>query len=118
MTTQDHRTDTDEIDLTDRAAGTEQTDEDTSTDLFDDEDATLFRERWQLVQTRFVDDPRGAVRDADALVSEVTQSLTSHFAEQRTSLESQWSSGDDVDTEALRVAIRRYRSLFERLLSA
>jgi len=89
-----------------------------SDDLFGGEDAALFRERWQKVQARFVDDPQGAVQDADSLVSDVTQSLTSHFAEQKTTLEQQWSSGDGVDTENLRMTLQRYRTLFERLLAA
>lgn len=86
--------------------------------LFSGDDAQSFRERWEQVQSRFVDDPRGAVQDADALVADVTESLTSSFAEQKTSLEQQWSAGDDVETEDLRLTLRRYRELFERLLAA
>ena len=33
-------------------------------------------------------------------------------------LESQWSRGDDVSTEDLRVSLQRYHSFFERLLAA
>jgi hypothetical protein len=40
------------------------------------------------------------------------------FSEERTRLESQWERGDDVSTEDLRIALQRYRSFFERLLSA
>ncbi len=32
-------------------------------------------------------------------------------------LEQQWSRGDDVSTEDLRIALKRYRSFFDRLLS-
>ena len=46
------------------------------------------------------------------------QRLASSFSEERKHLESQWDSGDDVSTEDLRVALTRYRSFFERLLSA
>jgi hypothetical protein len=31
-------------------------------------------------------------------------------------LEKQWDQGDTVSTEALRVALQRYRSFFDRLL--
>jgi hypothetical protein len=86
--------------------------------LFDADDAQSFRQRWEKVQSRFVDDPRAAVQDADALVSDVTQSLTSRFAEQKSSLEQRWTQGDDVQTEDLRVTLQRYRALFERLLAA
>jgi hypothetical protein len=39
------------------------------------------------------------------------------FAEERARLERQWDRGDNVSTEDLRVAMRRYRSFFRRLLS-
>jgi hypothetical protein len=32
-------------------------------------------------------------------------------------LEQQWDRGDDVSTEDLRIALQRYRSFFQRLLS-
>jgi len=86
--------------------------------LFDQQDAMSFRQRWEQVQSRFVDDPRAAVADADALVSDVTQSLTNRFADQRSGLEQQWSQGEDVQTEDLRQTMQRYRTLFERLLAA
>lgn len=86
--------------------------------LFTSDNASLFRDRWRDVQGRFVDDPRGAVQAADALVTEVTQSLVKNFAQQKEELESQWSGGGDAETEDLRLALRRYRALFERLLAA
>jgi hypothetical protein len=46
------------------------------------------------------------------------QRLAAGFAGERERLESQWESGDDVSTEDLRVALTRYRSFFDRLLSA
>jgi len=39
------------------------------------------------------------------------------FTNERTSLERQWGEGDEISTEDLRVALRRYRSFFERLLT-
>ncbi len=45
------------------------------------------------------------------------QRLAAIFSEEREQLESQWDSGDDVSTEDLRVALTRYRSFFDRLLS-
>jgi hypothetical protein len=76
-----------------------------------------FRERWQSIQVRFVDEPRQAVEDADSLVAELMQRLAQTFHEERENLESQWSRGDDVSTEDLRVGLKRYRSFFERLLA-
>ena len=81
-------------------------------------DETDLRARWEEIQTRFVDDPRRAVEDADALVAGVMKSLAEGFAQAREQLEGQWSRGEDVGTEDLRVALQRYRSFFQRLLSA
>jgi hypothetical protein len=86
--------------------------------LLADEDAGGFRSRWNEIQVRFVDEPRGSVQKADGLVAEMTGRLTQMFSEERTRLENQWERGDDVSTEDLRIALQRYRSFFERLLSA
>jgi hypothetical protein len=86
--------------------------------LFAGEDADRFRSRWQEVQAGFVDEPRQAVQDADGLVADLMQRLAATFSDERASLESQWDSGEDASTEDLRVALQRYRSFFDRLLSA
>jgi hypothetical protein len=86
--------------------------------LFDDADSARFRERWMELQTAFVDEPREAVSKADELVAELMQQLAKRFNQERASLEGQWSRGEDVSTEDLRVNLQRYRSFFERLLSA
>jgi hypothetical protein len=43
--------------------------------------------------------------------------LAEVFAEERSKLEQQWVRGEDVSTEDLRIALQRYRSFFQRLLS-
>jgi hypothetical protein len=88
------------------------------TPLFREDERSDLQRRWQTLQTRFVDDPRTTVEEADGLVADLMQRLAETFAEERRALESQWSSGDDVSTEDLRVSLQRYRSFFERLLSA
>ena len=85
--------------------------------LFDDNVDHEFRSRWREIQTGFVDEPRNAVEQADELVAELMQRLAQSFSEQRNSLEHQWDASDEVSTEELRVALTRYRSFFERLLS-
>ncbi len=85
--------------------------------LFPAGEATSFRARWSEAQTSFVDEPRHAVEQADGLVAEMMQRLAQVFADERSKLEVQWSRGDDISTEDLRVALRRYRSFFDRLLS-
>jgi hypothetical protein len=77
-----------------------------------------YRGRWDDIQSRFVDDPRSSVEQADTLVLEVVQELQTTFGSERSSLEAQWQSSEDVQTEDLRLALRRYRSFFDRLLSA
>jgi hypothetical protein len=86
-------------------------------DLFADEELVGDRTRWEAIQTGFVDQPRAAVDQADALVSQVVTRLTEEFTRERSTLEGQWTKGDDVSTEDLRVALTRYRSFFHRLLS-
>jgi hypothetical protein len=81
------------------------------------DDGGSLGERWQEIQARFVDDPREAVHDADALVQDVLHRVTRGFAEERRRLEEHWDGGDDVSTEDLRVALQRYRAFFGRLLS-
>jgi hypothetical protein len=85
--------------------------------LFPTTDAETFRSRWTEVQTGFVDEPRHAVEQADGLVAEMMKQLAEVFADERSKLEEQWSRGDDISTEDLRQALRRYRSFFDRLLS-
>ena len=85
--------------------------------MFAGAEAAGYRTQWDAIQTGFVDEPRKAVQEADALVSLVMNRLSEVFGEERSSLERQWGKGDQVSTEDLRVALRRYRSFFERLLS-
>jgi len=85
--------------------------------LFSEDAATQLRDRWTDVQAGFVDEPRDAVEQADALVAEVMKRLADSFATERQALERQWSNGEQASTEDLRIALRRYRSFFDRLLS-
>ena len=85
--------------------------------LFATDQSERFTSRWQEVQTSFVDQPREAVAEADALVADLMQRLAASFSQERERLEAQWDRGDDVSTEDLRVALTRYRSFFDRLLS-
>lgn len=97
-----------------RSTGSESGD---SEPLLTVELSATFQRRWEQVQTRFVDEPRGAVEDADGLVANVMQQLAEGFAQERERLEAQWGRGEDISTEDLRVALQRYRSFFHRLLS-
>jgi hypothetical protein len=91
--------------------------EEASAPLFEQSALHDFRSRWESIQTGFVDNPGGAVKQADELVAAVMKRLAEGFADERANLEQEWAKRNDVSTEDLRVAIRRYRSFFERLLS-
>jgi len=98
-------------------------------------DRSSFATRWNEVQARFVDDPRGAVTVADSLVTEVMQSRGYPIGEfeQRAAdlsvdypvivanyraahdIASRHSTGK-ASTEDLRQAMVHYRALFQELL--
>lgn len=85
--------------------------------MFPGEEAAGYRTRWDAIQTGFVDEPRKAVEEADSLVAQVIKRLSEVFANERSTLEGQWDRGEQISTEDLRLALRKYRSFFERLLS-
>jgi hypothetical protein len=85
--------------------------------LFPDDELHNFRAQWDQAQTSFVDEPRKAVEQADSLVANVVKRIAEQFANERAQLEKQWDSGDNVSTEDLRQALKRYRSFFDRLLT-
>lgn len=85
--------------------------------LFASSEAGDLRARWDGVQVSFVDEPRKAVEEADALVFSTMKRLAEIFANERQKLEQQWDRGSDVSTEDFRLALRRYRSFFSRLLA-
>lgn len=115
---------TDRVDQRDRATGqpasthSRQANEgDERIALFSPEEANSLRGKWDSVQVGFVDEPRQAVERADELVAGAMKRLAEIFAAERSRLEGQWDRGDSVSTEDLRVALRRYRAFFGRLLS-
>jgi hypothetical protein len=85
--------------------------------IFPGEEAGGFRSRWEAIQTGFVDEPRAAVEQADALVAQVVTRLAEVFSEERAQLEQQWDRGDNISTEDLRITLKRYRAFFDRLLA-
>jgi len=80
-------------------------------------DVQDLRGKWDRIQTGFVDDPRTAVKEADELVSFAIKRLEESFAGACQTLQRQWDRGDNVNTEDLRVALRKYRTFFDRLLA-
>ncbi|GAA0375732.1 hypothetical protein [Micromonospora gifhornensis] len=83
--------------------------------LFDDTTAQGFRDRWRDVQLRFVDDPRAAAGEAQTLVDEAMQALSTALTQHKEKLGS-WQEAGATDTEQLRVAVREYRDFLDRVL--
>lgn len=92
-------------------------DSSTAEALFAEGDLADMRSRWSEVQAGFVDDPRDCVQKADGLVSDVVEQLSASFSQARARLEEQWARGEDASTEDLRLALKRYREFFDRLLA-
>ena len=90
----------------------------TRASLLEDGELQSITMRWKDIQAEFVDEPRTAVQEADALVAELMQRLAAMFASERAGLEERWAGGHQISTEDLRQGLRRYRSFFERLLAA
>jgi len=84
--------------------------------LLNHEESEHLRTLWNEIQGKFVDEPRSAVQQADALVADVINKITRMFANEHSSLEEQWKEGKDVSTEDLRKALQHYRSFFNRLV--
>lgn len=101
-----------------RAEGRQAPDDAQPIPLLSADVAGAFLARWDALQATFVDEPRRVVEQADSLVAEVMRQLAETFAQERASLERQWARGGNVSTEDLRIALQRYRSFFQRLLSA
>ena len=88
-----------------------------TTPLFETGEAESFRSRWMDIQTQFVDEPQRSVEQADELVATTMKRLAEVFANERETLEKNWDRGGDISTEDLRLALQKYRSFFDRLLS-
>ncbi len=98
-------------------------------------DAAWFSDEWRLVQARFVDNPEVAVNDADRLVSELMrrrgypvtdfENRAADLSVHHPTVVANYRAAHEIalrnergamNTEDLRQAIVRYRSLFDELL--
>jgi hypothetical protein len=78
--------------------------------------AQKYSSRWDALKGDFVDEPQRAVVQADQLVGELLDEIQKVFTDQRRELDKGFDH-DKASTEDLRLALRRYRSFFDRLLS-
>jgi hypothetical protein len=79
--------------------------------------AAGYRARWEDIQAAFVDEPRGAVEDADQLVVEVIDEITAELTRRRDEVRDRWHDDPAVATEDLRLTLQRYRTVLDQLLS-
>jgi hypothetical protein len=70
---------------------------------------------WRRIQASFVDDPRGAVTSAGALVDELMERRIADLRADRAALDRYAGSGSEFSTEELRMRLQRFRGIFERL---
>ena len=74
------------------------------------------RSKWTPIQAQFVDQPRAAVEQAEALVAEAVERITQMLTSQQTSLSEQLCNHEDASTEDLRITLQNYRSFLNNLL--
>jgi hypothetical protein len=90
--------------------------------LLPPEECDEFGARLRDAVTGFVDGPRDAVEEADRAVEELAGRFTEALTRRRRTLRSAWQDGEAgkaaavADTERLRLALRDYRELADRLI--
>ncbi|MFI8216633.1 hypothetical protein [Streptomyces sp. NPDC085932] len=93
--------------------------------LFPHDDSDKLGARLQHAVAGFVDGPRASVEEADHVLEEIAARFTEAVAERRRTLRHSWQSVEgggegrsvsSADTEQLRLALKDYRELAERLL--
>src|SRR5690606_15975693 len=84
--------------------------------LWTDEVVERLRENWRELQVRFIDDPQAAVDGAKELVTEAVRHLADTLLAAQAEL-APYRDGERVDTETMRVAMRRYREFLDRVLA-
>ncbi|MFJ6552923.1 hypothetical protein ACIQNT_11795 [Streptomyces luteogriseus] len=92
--------------------------------LLDHDDSDKFGSQLQHAVAGFVDGPRAAVEEADHVLEEIAARFTEAVTQRRRTLRHSWQSVEggegrsvsSADTEQLRLALKDYRELAERLL--
>lgn len=91
-------------------------DAETVVEVDHDEAVAWYQNRWRDIQIGFVDAPQDSVAQADQLVADVIEQLTTALNQERDKLAAQWRD-DGTSTEDLRVAFQGYRAFFQRLVA-
>jgi hypothetical protein len=78
--------------------------------------AEELRVGWQRIKAGFVDNPRGSVAEAAAVVEEAAEMLAARLRARQQRIRESWeANGSGRDTEALRIALLHYQSLFDKM---
>ncbi|MEW2555832.1 hypothetical protein AB0957_29410 [Streptomyces zhihengii] len=93
------------------------------TTLLADGERDRLDERLHHALAHFVDEPRGSVEEADAVLDEAGKQLVASLEERRRTLRAGWQRDPEAadradDTEELRQTLRHYREVTQRLLGA
>lgn len=88
-----------------------------ATRLWNDGTIHGYQDRWGKVQLQFIDDPQNAAVAAEALITDVVESLAATISAQKSTLDA-WRSNNGADTEELRMVVRGYRDFLDRVLGA
>jgi hypothetical protein len=73
-----------------------------------------FERRWHTVQSDFVEDPRRAVSEAGKLMAEVMDHVGRNLRQRGSDIGK--TRDGESDTEAMRLEMRRYKDLMQRML--
>ncbi|HYN93049.1 MAG TPA: hypothetical protein VES42_04300, partial [Pilimelia sp.] len=84
--------------------------------VWDDAAAAALRARWQAAAAQFVEEPGAGVAQARELVAEAVRTLAERLLAEEAALVPDPPTGQP-DTEAMRLAMRRYREVLDRVLA-
>jgi hypothetical protein len=84
--------------------------------VWTEEAVASIREQWRDLQVQFIDDPDAAVRGARDLITDTVRTLSDRLLAERDTFDPHQGT-DRPDTEAMRVAMRRYREFLDRVLA-
>jgi hypothetical protein len=79
------------------------------------DDSQRYRALWYKIQSKFKDDPRAAISEADGLVAEIVEKITRSSTNQNPALEDRLIDCDDITTEDLIHALQYYRSFLNQM---
>ncbi|MHB8136030.1 MAG: hypothetical protein ACYDH1_17620 [Anaerolineaceae bacterium] len=80
------------------------------------DDSQIYHNRWDAIQSQFVDDPKDAVMQADVLISEIIEQIKQKFDDEHTILKNTWFQSNESSTEDLRKTLQKYHAFVDLLL--